>query len=297
MDYIILDIEFNGRKFASELPMEVIEIGAVRFNSELQAVDEFTSLVKPVYFSKLNSFIKEKTGIPQEGIDAARGFPAVSAEFRSWLDRSPEFIFVTWGGEDMKRIVLDARMHKLDDVYWTAIPYFDLLKGYIRYKNVTNDVSVEAALADLGIDTTGSAHRALDDAKMTGDIFRKVYAHLDFSRIQHYKDVFSNAKERRLVKNAVRSLAMQKGPKSWDALVQKFLKDKINLDDPRKEAELQAYFAAELEAREKKPPKGPQPEEAGAPPALPEEPVAAEAAGASEAAAPSAKPEDDMPQA
>lgn len=26
MDYIILDIEFNGRKFASEHPMEVIEI-------------------------------------------------------------------------------------------------------------------------------------------------------------------------------------------------------------------------------------------------------------------------------
>ena len=29
LDYIVLDIEFNGRKFASELPMEVIEIGAV----------------------------------------------------------------------------------------------------------------------------------------------------------------------------------------------------------------------------------------------------------------------------
>lgn len=60
MDYIILDIEFNGRKFASELPMEVIEIGAVRLNSALEQTDEFSALIKPIYFSKLNSFIKKK---------------------------------------------------------------------------------------------------------------------------------------------------------------------------------------------------------------------------------------------
>ncbi len=257
MHYIILDIEFNGRKFASDLPMEVIEIGAVRLDAALQPIDEFTSLVKPVYFAKLNSFIKEKTGIPQEGIDRAPGFPAVASKFRAWLDRSEEFIFVTWGGEDMKRIVLDARMHKLDDAYWTAIPYFDLLKGYIRYKNVTNDVSVEAALAELGISNEGSAHRALDDARMTGDIFRAVFEHLDFGRTQYYKDVYSNAKERRMVKNAVRTMAIQKQPQTWDVLVEKFLKDKVNLDDPRKVAELEAYFAAEVAARAQKPRKAP----------------------------------------
>ena len=64
MDYIILDIEFNGRKFASDLPMEVIEIGAVRLNSSLQYINEFSSLIKPVYFSKLNGFIKEKDRHP-----------------------------------------------------------------------------------------------------------------------------------------------------------------------------------------------------------------------------------------
>jgi len=215
--------------------------------------------VKPVYFAKLNSFIKEKTGIPQEGIDAARGFPAVAAEFRAWLSRSEEFIFVTWGGEDMKRIVLDARMHGLDDAYWTAIPYFDLLKGYIRYKNVSNDVSVEAALVDLGLTNEGSAHRALDDARMTGDIFKAVFDKLDFERTQYYKDVFSNAKERRFVKNSIRMMAMQKLPQTWDVMKERFLKDKVNLDDPRKAAELEAYFAAEVEARAKKPPKAPRP--------------------------------------
>lgn len=65
MDYIILDIEFNGRKFASEHPMEVIEIGAVRLDASLQVKDEFSALIRPIYFSTLNSFIKKNRHPPR----------------------------------------------------------------------------------------------------------------------------------------------------------------------------------------------------------------------------------------
>ncbi|WP_159881905.1 3'-5' exonuclease [Paenibacillus puerhi] len=246
MDYIILDIEFNGRKFASELPMEVIEIGAVRLSPSLETIDEFTALIKPVYFAKLNSFIKKKTGIPQEDIDQAAGFVPVITDFVAWLDRSESYLLFTWGGEDMKRIVQDTRMHKLDDAYWMGAPYFDLLKGYTRYKNVTNDVSVEAALLDLNIAAEGSAHRALDDARMTAEVFRRIFPSLDLERAQYYKDSFSNAKERRLVKNAIRAMAAQKVAPDWDKVVEHYLTGKVPLTDARKVAELQAYFAAEL---------------------------------------------------
>lgn len=246
MDYIILDIEFNGRKFASELPMEVIEIGAVRLNSSLAYVDEFSSMIKPVYFAKLNSFLKKKTGIEQEEIDAADGFVQVSERFREWLGPNENFLLLTWGGEDMKRIVFDTRMHKLDDSYWMTTDYFDLLKGYLRYKGVSNDVSVEAALADLEIETSGSAHRALDDARMTAEVFRKVFGHLDLSLKQRFKDTYSNAKERRLVKNAIRMLKGQKLTPSWELLAEKVLAGKVDMTNEKKLAELREYFEAEL---------------------------------------------------
>jgi len=246
LDYIVLDIEFNGRKFASDLPMEVIEIGAVRLDSSLRHVDEFSSLIKPVYFSKLNSFIKKKTGIPQEEIDVAPGFPKVIAEFAEWLGRSESFLLVTWGGEDMKRIVLDTRMHKLNDAYWMGLYYFDLLKGYLRFKKVTNDVSVEAALLDLNIAAEGSAHRALDDARMTSEVFRAVFDGLDFDLKQQYKDQFSNSKERRMIKNGVRTMLAQKKPLTWEKYVESFLAGKIDMTDPRKAAELEEYFLAEI---------------------------------------------------
>lgn len=257
-DYIILDIEFNGRKFASDKPMEVIEIGAVRLNAELELTDEFAAFIKPVYFAKLNGFIRKKTGIAQEDIDQAAGFPAVIADFIGWLRRSESFLLVTWGGEDLKRIVFDTRMHRLDDTIWTTSAYFDLLKGYLRVKQLTNDVSVESAMTELGIPVSGTAHRALEDARMTAEVFRAVFSGLDLAQAQPFKDSHSNAKERKMVKDAVRMLVTRKTEPTWDLAVEHFLK-KVPLDDPKKIAELQAVFAAAVVKVKSKPPR-PRPE-------------------------------------
>ena len=137
-------------------------------------------------------------------------------------------------------------MHKLDDSFWMAAGYFDLLKGYLRYKNVTNDVSVDAALTDLGIAAEGNAHRALDDARMTAEVFRAVFDRLDLERAQQYKDLYSNARERKAVKQAIRSLMLQKKTPTWELIFERYLKEKLKLDDPRKVAELQAYCEAEI---------------------------------------------------
>ena len=245
LNYIVLDIEFNGRKFASPHPMEVIEIGAVRLDESLRDTDTFSAFIKPVYFSKLNSFIKKKTGIPQESIDTAARFPKIIADFRDWLDASPgPLTFVVWGGEDIKRIVQDVRMHKLEEAYWTQTPSLDLLKGFLLTQGLKNDVSVEGALDMLGIEASGAAHRALDDAKMTADIFRAVYDKLDLTLAKQYKDMFSNSKERRIVRSAAKSLAARRVLPTWELALKHYLDGKIAFDDPRKEAELRAYFDA-----------------------------------------------------
>jgi inhibitor of KinA sporulation pathway (predicted exonuclease) len=247
VDYIVLDIEFNGRKFASDYPMEVIEIGAVRLDSSLQYKDEFSSLIKPIYFSTLNSFIKKKTGIPQEEIDVADRFPKVITDFKAWLDQSTEgFLLLTWGGEDMKRIVQDVRIHKMDVSYWLSITYFDLLKGVLRARGLSNDISVESAMALLELDPSGSAHRALDDARMTSEIFRAIFDELDLERAQHYKDTFSNARERKTVKIAIKAIRAQKIEPTWELVVEHYFPDKATLADPRKLKELQEYFMAQV---------------------------------------------------
>lgn len=126
-------------------------------------------------------------------------------------------LLLTWGGEDMKRIIQDIRMHKMDDSYWMAATYFDLLKGVLRARGLSNDISVEGAMTLFELEPSGSAHRALDDAKMTAEIFRAVFNDLDFERSQHYKDTFSNARERKTVKIAIKAMISQKSfpPGNW----------------------------------------------------------------------------------
>jgi inhibitor of KinA sporulation pathway (predicted exonuclease) len=246
MRYVILDIEFNGRKFASDLPMEVIEIGAVRLDDGLRQTDTFTALVRPIYFSKLNKFIREKTGITQEEIDRAGRFPAVIDRFIRWLGPPESFLLVTWGGEDLKRIVLDTRMHRLDDSYWLSVRYYDLLKGFLRLHDLKNDVSVERALEMLGIEADGTAHRALGDAVMTAGIFRTLHDRLDLDQVRQFRDTYSNAKERRMVKSAIRTMRLRGSAPDWDTIAGHFLKNKVDLTNEKKRDELRAFFEEEM---------------------------------------------------
>ena len=52
MDYVIMDLEWNQsntgqEKESKELPFEIIEIGAIKLNSDRRMIDEFSELVKP----------------------------------------------------------------------------------------------------------------------------------------------------------------------------------------------------------------------------------------------------------
>jgi len=95
----------------------------------------------------------------------------------------------------------------------------------------------------------GSAHRALDDAKMTAEVLRRVIAGLDLTNTQQYKDLFSNSKERRMVKNAIRMIRAQKAVPTWEQVAERLAAAKVDLSNAEKAAELQQYFQTQLEKR------------------------------------------------
>jgi hypothetical protein len=82
---------------------------------------------------------------------------------------------------------------------------------------------------------------------MTAEVLRKIYKELDFGLRQQFKDSYTNAKERRMVKNAIRSMTAQKQVPKWEVFAEKYLEGKATFEDVRKVAELQQYFEAELE--------------------------------------------------
>ena len=88
MYYITFDLEWNQayaqkalavqRQLSSRLRGEVIQIGAVKLNEDMQPCGSYQIIVKPKYFKKLHRHVSELTGISQEMMDSGASMPEAS---------------------------------------------------------------------------------------------------------------------------------------------------------------------------------------------------------------------------
>ena len=99
MNYIILDMEWNqgypGTKVfigdtRKQLVGEIIQIGAVKLDSDFKVVDTYSRLVKPVFYRKMHFKIEELTGISKEELKGASPFTEVFFDFISWCGEQHE---------------------------------------------------------------------------------------------------------------------------------------------------------------------------------------------------------------
>lgn len=101
MDFIVVDVEATC--WAEPRPrdrMEIIEIGAVRLDEDLNLAGEFTSFVGPVVEPALSAFCTELTSITQAEVDDADPFSMVFPEFIDWIGDA-EVRLCSWGFYDV----------------------------------------------------------------------------------------------------------------------------------------------------------------------------------------------------
>ena len=106
MDFIIMDLEWNNtyaRKTKGFIN-EIIEIGAVKLDENLNFKDKFSSLIKPQIGKKLRGSVKELTNITNEEVRSGEPFTKVFSSFRRWV--GSESILLTWGDGDI-RVLID----------------------------------------------------------------------------------------------------------------------------------------------------------------------------------------------
>lgn len=87
MHYIIMDLEWNttyARRIKGFLN-EVIEIGAVMLDDNLNIIDEFSCFVKAQVGKKLRSSVKRLTSISNEDLDSGMLFTRAMSKFRDWI--------------------------------------------------------------------------------------------------------------------------------------------------------------------------------------------------------------------
>lgn len=178
MNYIIMDLEWNNSymKSAEKFINEIIEIGAVKLDENLNTVSTFSELIKPVVSKKLRSRIKNLTHITNEDVRHGRPFKDVITDFKNWVGE--DALIMTWGDTDIRTLQTNFK-YFLDTKNIDFITKYADLQRYCQcFINMENvqQAGLSYAAGCLEIDPEKYPHhRALDDSLLSAECFKKVF--------------------------------------------------------------------------------------------------------------------------
>lgn len=200
MDYIVFDLEFNqdfspanGQRIRRS-GFEIIQIGAVKLDQNLNTINTFQRYVKPTMYPDISPFITELTGITTEQLLSEETFPLVLSDFAKFAEGS-DTVFCIWGMADLKELYRNIEYHKLDKNllskrYINLQPYASLHFNLSQKKLMKLKTTVE----QLGIPLVYSFHNALYDAHYTAEVFKKI--HKESIHVKLYDPSFVAARSR-----------------------------------------------------------------------------------------------------
>lgn len=155
---------------------EIIEIGAIRLEGpELRRTGEYQAFLQPTAYPELSAFCTELTSIRQSDVADAPVFAEGWAAFAEWIGGdTSEVVMASWSAYDQHLFARQCREHGLEaEPGWSHV---DIKAEYGRWVfaqyGERGRFRLSQALDRLGIDVTGTAHRALDDARNTARLLR-----------------------------------------------------------------------------------------------------------------------------
>lgn len=181
MYYITLDLEWNQayaqkalavqRQLCSRLRGEVIQIGAVKLNENMQPCGSYQVIIKPRYFKKLHRHVSELTGITQDMIDIGTPLTEAAVSFKKWCGN--DFVFLTWGPDDIPMLKENFHVNGIDSKW--AEKVYDLQIIFNRQTDgAGKQRSLEYAMEYFEIPQRLPAHDALNDAYFTALVAAKL---------------------------------------------------------------------------------------------------------------------------
>lgn len=180
MNYIVLDLEWNqsdtGKEpEARELPFEIIDIGAVKLDSERRMTGEFNRLVRPSVYHHMHKITGKLIHLHMRDLEKGDPFPKVMEEFRSWWGQ--DCVFCTWGPLDLFELQRNMRFYKMEPLGNAPIRFLDVQKLFsIVYEDKKSRRSLEHAIDQLRIEKDVPFHRAYSDAYYTAKILMRLPA-------------------------------------------------------------------------------------------------------------------------
>lgn len=180
MYYIIFDLEWsNGYSYKRKgFVNEIIEIGAVKLNENLDIVDDFKQLVKLSETKKLSSRCKNLTNITLEEIKAnGIDFSEALKDFGRW-SAGDNNVYMTWSNSDLYALANNCQLSLGNPNVSFIKKYCDIQKYCMSFieKEDNNQVSLAnaAEIFNVDIDIT-KLHRALTDCYVSAECLKAVF--------------------------------------------------------------------------------------------------------------------------
>ena len=178
MYFVIMDLEWNNsfNKMTQKFMNEIIEIGAVKLDEQLNEVGKFSELIRPVISKKLRSRIKNLTNISNEEVRTGRQFEEVIRDFEVWV--GDDAVVMSWGDTDLRTLLTNFKWFLKKNSVTFIDKYADLQKYCQCFINMENvqQAGLSYAAECLEIDPEKYPHhRALDDSVLSAECFKKVY--------------------------------------------------------------------------------------------------------------------------
>lgn len=197
MNYIVFDLEWNQSPSGKDgelekLPFEIIEIGALKLDSDMNIVSEFCETIRPQVYPELHYKIKEITHFEERELKSSRTFIEVFRDFIVWCGK--DFMLCTWGPMDVTELQRNMQFYNFP-LFKAPVFFYDIQKIFsIVYEDRKTKRSLEWAIDYLKIEKNIDFHRALSDAYYTHAVM-KLLKHTDITK-NYSIDYFQKPKNR-----------------------------------------------------------------------------------------------------
>ena len=178
MNYIVLDFEWNQSNYPDqeikELPFEIIELGAIKLNSEKKMISEFSELIRPQLYKEMHLITRQLINLQMEELEKGDSFPNVAERFLNWCGE--DYIFCTWGPQDLTEFQRNLSYYKMATLSEGPLSFLDIQKLFsIAYEENKTRHSLEYATDFLHIEKDIPFHRAFSDAYYAAKILSQLH--------------------------------------------------------------------------------------------------------------------------
>lgn len=176
MNYIVFDLEWNqaalGKRYINKkMPFEIIEIGAVKLNSDMEETGRFNELVKPKVYKNINRITGNIVHLDMKQLKSARPFQKVMESFLEFCEK--DYVFCTWGNLDLIELQRNMKFYSMSPLSQKPIKFLDVQKLFaLQFEGEKSQHTLEYAVDVCGIQKDIPFHRAFADAYYTAKVLK-----------------------------------------------------------------------------------------------------------------------------